>query len=150
MKIFKQCCLILTIFLAVSGCFVQSLPDPFAEQREKRLDDLINKNERLKRLNDLCQDIGSSNRLRLVRRSVAKDDSELYFYFKAGIPYVQISNNLAAYFREKAWTRQDHSRVASAEFFRKDGLAVTIQYGGIGGGIDLGVTCTTYLDSSRP
>lgn len=133
--------IVLLMSFGFSACFVRSLPDPLAEQREQQLDEFINKNETLKQLDTLCKEVGAVQRFKLIRRSISRDASELYLYFETGIPHIQTSNNYAPYFRDQAWMRDERSQVGRTEVFRKDDVMITIQYGGIGGGADIGITC---------
>lgn len=143
MKVRKVHLIVLLMSFSFSACFVRSLPDPFAEQREQHLDEFINKNERLKQLDSLCKEIGDVQKFKLTRRSISRDATELYFYFETGISHLQASNNFAPYFRDGAWDRDERSRVGKAEFFKKGDITINIQYGGISGGADIGITCRT-------
>lgn len=123
-----------------AGCFVKSLPDPFSYGREERLDELISKSERLTELANLCADLGSVQGFKLLRRSLAKDGSELYFYFNSDKPFSAASELFSKYFYQMGWERLKESRTARMEYYGARDLKVDIQYGGIGDA-EYGITC---------
>jgi len=123
------------------GCVGSWLPDPFSQVREKELDELINKSENLKALAEVCAELGRIQEFKLLRRSISKDGSELYYYFSSEKPFPAASQLFSDYFSQRGWVRQDRSQVARAEFYRNEKLAIDIQYGGIGDA-EYGITCS--------
>ena len=122
--------------LSTSCVVTNKLDDLNSEQVEKE----IARNPKFGEFAAICGKLGALDDFRLVRKSIGKDGSELYYYFQSSVRKSQASEAFSAYLLRDGWSRLDQAGTGRMEVYKRNDLRVTIQYGGLTGA-DYGITC---------
>jgi hypothetical protein len=133
--------------LMLAGCGLRSIPfvnkslQNYDEEKEKRLDELISKNEELRLLAKVCQGLGSLRNFKLLSRSIATHGPpELYYYYHSDLPFSETTPVFTSFLESDGWRAFENSSMNPTIAFRKDSFIVIIQHGGIGEA-EYGITC---------
>lgn len=143
MKVYIAVGMFLYLGLCTLGC---RGVDPFISGREDRLDEIINRDARLLKLAEICSELGSIQDFKLLRRSIAKDGSALFYYYRSSKSFPDASAEYSKFLAGNGWKLTNNSGLGRLEFYRKNGLIVDIQYGGIGDA-EYGITCGGSLEA---
>jgi hypothetical protein len=128
---------------------VNSQVERYEKERERRLDEIINKNPDLQDLADVCRQLGSLQNFELLKRGMATHGRPaLYYYYRSTISF-QDSSKIFSPYREKAgWHSIENLSVNPTMGFQKGDLRVVIQHGGMDEA-DYGLTCAKIPEGER-
>lgn len=134
--------------ICLAGCNPREVPgikqtlDKLSEVRTKETDKTIKESSELQELDNVCSQIPLLTEFKFIRKSMSSHNPPaLYYYYYSDMNFDKSDQAFTQYFTNNGWEISEVSSLNRTSSFKKDDIRVTIQFGGMGGDANYGITC---------